>query len=56
MAKFRKDLFYSVDQWFSKNPEGLLNNPEAHWLLAQAKNARIALEEYLEGAMGEGDE
>lgn len=51
--KFRKDLFFSPDEWLSAQAEHLLEDGETHWLYVQAKNARIALENRLEVVMND---
>ncbi len=51
MAKFKSELFYSADQWLEKAEGNLLEDPETHYLMVQAKNARLALENKLEEVM-----
>lgn len=53
MKKFRKDLFYSPDQWVSQQPNGFINTAEGHFLLTQARLTREALEAHLENLMEE---
>lgn len=51
MPTFKKELFYSADQWLNKAEGNLLEDPETYYLMTQAKLARQALEKKLEEVM-----
>lgn len=54
MPKFKKELFYSADEWLADNNSELIKDPETYYLMNQARLARIALEGRLEVVMVEG--
>ena len=48
MTRFKKELFYSVDQWVREAKPELLEDRELYWLCNELKLAREALEKKLE--------
>jgi hypothetical protein len=53
MTKFKKELFYSADTWLTDSESDLLKDSETYYLMVEAKNARVALEERLAQVMGD---
>ena len=48
MTRFKKELFYSADQWVRETKPELLEDGELYWLCNELKLARDALEKKLE--------